>query len=104
MPAAPASGTSGRAGPMADSKANEEAHWNKTTRLMFTHLGVWFFLGYVVHMFVVPLNMIKIPIHGFPLGLFRAAKGSLIVLVVMLYMFAKQQDMIDREHGYAADD
>ena len=22
-----------------DSKANEEAHWKKTTRLMFTHLG-----------------------------------------------------------------
>ena len=25
---------------------------------MFTHLGVWFFFGYVIHMFVVPLNKI----------------------------------------------
>ncbi len=29
---------------------------------------------------------------------------ALIVFVVMLFMFAKQQDKIDRDHGYAEDD
>ena len=87
-----------------DSTANEEAHWAKTTKLMFTHLGIWFFFGYVIHMFVVPLNKIVIPILGFPLGFYMAAQGSLIVFVVMLFMFARQQDAIDREHGYAEDD
>jgi putative solute:sodium symporter small subunit len=86
-----------------DSKANEEAHWQKTTRLMFIHLGVWFFFGYVVHMFVVPLNKIIIPVLGFPLGFYMAAQGSLIAFVVMLFVFARQQDKIDREHGYAED-
>ena len=47
---------------VADSTANEEAHWDKTTKLMLTHLGIWFFFGYVIHMFVVPLNKITIPI------------------------------------------
>ena len=86
------------------SQANEEAHWKKTTRLMLTHLGIWFFFGYVIHMFVVPLNKIVIPILGFPLGFYMAAQGSLIVFVVMLFMFAKQQDKIDREFGYAEED
>ena len=85
-------------------KENEEAHWDKTTRLMFMHLGVWFFFGYVVHMFVVPLNKIVIPILGFPLGFYMAAQGSLIVFVVMLFMFAKQQNKIDREFGFAEED
>jgi len=87
-----------------DSRANQEEHWAKTTRLMFTHLGVWFFFGYIVHMFVFPLNKIIIPILGFPLGFYMAAQGSLNVFVVMLFMFAKQQDKIDRDHGYAEDD
>jgi putative solute:sodium symporter small subunit len=91
-------------GPMADSKANEEAHWNKTTKLMLTHLGVWFFFGYIIHMFVKPLNNVIIPILGFPLGFYMAAQGSLIVFVVMLFMFAKQQNAIDREFGYAEED
>src|SRR4026207_1231599 len=91
-------------GKVADSKANEEAHWDKTTKLMLTHLGIWVFFGYVIHMFVVPLNKIVIPILGFPLGFYMAAQGSLIVFVVMLFMFAKQQNRIDREFGSAEED
>ena len=87
-----------------DSKANEELHWQKTTRLMFTHLGVWLFFGYVIHFFVVPLNNIVIPILGFPLGFYMAAQGSLIAFVVMLFVFARQQNQIDRDHGYAEED
>jgi putative solute:sodium symporter small subunit len=87
-----------------DSQANQEAHWDKTTKLMFWHLGIWVFFGYIVHMFVYPLNKITIPILQFPLGFYMAAQGSLIAFVVMLFVFAKQQDKIDRDHGYAEDD
>ena len=86
------------------SKENDEAHWQKTTRLMFIHLGVWFFFGYIIHMFVNQLNLITITLLKFPLGFYMAAQGSLIVFVVMLFMFAKQQDNIDREFGVAEDD
>jgi putative solute:sodium symporter small subunit len=88
----------------ANLKQREEAHWRKTTRLMLTHLGIWFFFGYVVHMFVVPLNKITIPFLGFPLGFYMAAQGSLIVFVVMLFLFARQQEKIDQEFGFAEDD
>jgi putative solute:sodium symporter small subunit len=83
------------------SESNEEAHWRKTTNLMFTHLGLWVFFGYIIHMFVVPLN--KIVILGFPLGFYMAAQGSLIAFVAMLFVFARQQDKIDRDHGVAED-
>ncbi len=86
------------------TSANDEAHWRKTTNLMLTHLGIWFFFGYIIHMFVVPLNKITIPVLDFPLGFYMAAQGSLIVFVVQLFMFAKQQDNIDREFGVAEDD
>jgi putative solute:sodium symporter small subunit len=88
----------------SDSPANQEAHWRKTTNLMLIHLGIWFFFGYVIHMFVKPLNKIVIPILDFPLGFYMAAQGSLIVFVVMLFMFARQQNKIDREFGYAEED
>jgi putative solute:sodium symporter small subunit len=87
-----------------DTKAKEEAHWRKTTNLMFIHLGIWFFFGYIIHMFVFVLNKVTIPVLGFPLGFYMAAQGSLIVFVVQLFLFAKQQDKIDREFGYAEDD
>jgi len=83
---------------------NDKAHWEKTSRLMFMHLGVWFFFGYVIHFFAVPLNKIIIPVLNFPLGFYMAAQGSLIAFVVMLFMFARQQDAIDREFGVAEDE
>jgi putative solute:sodium symporter small subunit len=96
----------GRQPPMAqpDSQANQEEHWRKTTNLMLTHLGIWLFFGYIIHMFVNVLNKVTIPILGFPLGFYMAAQGSLIVFVAMLFIFARQQNRIDREHGYAEED
>ena len=87
---------------MADD--NTEAHWNRTKSLMFKFLAAWLFFGYLIHFFVVPLNAIKIPILGFPLGFYMAAQGSLIAFVVMLFLFAKQQDAIDRKYGFAEED
>ena len=85
-------------------KSNDEVHWVRTRSLMFGHLLVWFIFGYVVHMFVKPLNEVTIPILNFPLGFYMAAQGSLIVFVAMLFIFARQQNRIDREHGYAEED
>jgi putative solute:sodium symporter small subunit len=88
----------------ADHKAREVAHWRKTSHLMFAHLGVWFFFGFIIHMFVDSLNKITIPVLNFPLGFYMAAQGSLIVFVVMLFLFARQQNKVDREFGFAEDD
>jgi putative solute:sodium symporter small subunit len=86
------------------TSSNDEAHWKKTTRLMWTHLALWAFFGYVIHFFVKPLNSIIIPVLNFPLGFYMAAQGSLIAFVVMLFVFARQQDAIDREFGVAEDE
>ncbi len=82
-------------------ESKDQAYWNDTSRLMWTALAIWFFFGYVIHMFVVPLN--KIVILGFPLGFYMAAQGSLIAFVVLLFWFAKSQDAIDKKHGVAED-
>jgi putative solute:sodium symporter small subunit len=85
---------------MSDSSGDR--YWRRTSSLMWTMLALWAFFGFFIHMFVVPLNAIKIA--GFPLGFYMAAQGSLIVFVVMLFLFAKAQDKIDREEGVAEEE
>lgn len=79
-----------------------EAHWAKTKSLMITHLTIWFIFAFVVHWFAPELNAISV--FGWPLGYYMAAQGALIVFVVQLFVFVKQQDNIDREFGFAEDD
>jgi putative solute:sodium symporter small subunit len=38
------------------------------------------------------------------MGFYMAAQGSLVVFVAALFWFAKAQDKIDREEGFAEDD
>jgi putative solute:sodium symporter small subunit len=85
---------------MADN--NVEAHWRKTSSLMWLMLGLWAFFSFFIHMFAPALNGIRI--LGFPLGFYMAAQGSLIVFVAMLFWFGKAQDDIDREFGMAEED
>ena len=84
---------------MAADTSQKEVHWQRTRRLMIVHLVIWFVFSYVVNWFAPQLN--KITFMHFPLGFYFAAQGSLVVFVVQLFVFAKQQDKIDREFGVA---
>ena len=66
---------------------------------MLTHLGIWFFFGYVIHMFVVPLNKIVIPILGFPLGFYMSAQGSLAIYVIIIGIYAILMRRLDLEYN-----
>ena len=79
-----------------------EEYWRRTSRLMWIIMALWVLFSFIIPAFAVQLNDIRI--FGFPLGFYMAAQGSLIVFVVMLFVFAWQQDRIDRQHGVAEDD
>lgn len=87
---------------MATADSQKEAHWARTRSLMIVHLTIWFIFSFVVHWFASNLN--QITFIGFPLGFYMAAQGSLIVFVVQLFIFSKQQEKVDREHGMAEDE
>lgn len=85
-----------------DTQQGRVEHWNRTRRLMTIHMVIWFFFAFVVHWFASSLNSISF--LGWPLGFYMAAQGSLIAFVVQLFVFAKQQDAIDRAAGVAEED
>lgn len=68
---------------------------------MWIMFVLWVFFSFGIHFFVDTLNQFKV--LGFPLGFYMAAQGSLIIFVVMLFLFASRQDTIDREEGVAED-
>jgi putative solute:sodium symporter small subunit len=83
------------------ANSNAEGHWGATSKLMWIALALWVFFGFVIHFFVNSLN--SIVIFGFPIGFWFAGQGSLIAFVLLLFWFARRQDVIDRDHGVAED-
>lgn len=84
---------------MSAASNAQEMHWIRTRRLMIVHITIWFIFSFVVHWFAPQLN--KLSFMDFPLGFYMAAQGSLVVFVVQLFVFAWQQERIDRECGMA---
>ena len=78
-----------------------DRYWSRTSTLMWVMFVLWVFFSFVIHFFVGSLNQFRF--LGFPLGFYMAAQGSLIAFVVMLFLFARRQDTIDREEGVAED-
>ncbi|MDM5147630.1 DUF4212 domain-containing protein [Candidatus Persebacteraceae bacterium Df01] len=76
---------------------NNNEHWSRTRKLMFTTLGIWFVFSYVVHWFGNALN--NIYFLGFPLGFYMAAQGSLFIFVVLIFWMVNRQNKIDEEFG-----
>ena len=72
-------------------------YWRQNVRLIRWLLVVWFAvsLGAGI-LFVKPLN--NFSIGNLPFGFWMAQQGSIFVFVVMIYIYAKMMDKIDRDH------
>lgn len=81
---------------------NYAEHWRETRNLTIAHLAIWFVFAFLIHWFAESLNQFSF--FGWPVGYYMAAQGSLIVFVVQLFLFSRQQHAIDVRHGVAEDD
>lgn len=72
-------------------------YWRKNVRLIRWLLVVWFAvsLGAGI-LFVKPLN--NFSIGNLPFGFWMAQQGSIFIFVIMIYVYAKMMDKIDRDH------
>ena len=84
-----------------DNSESQSQHWEKTRRLTFIVLALWFIFSFVVHWFAADLN--ESSFLGFPLGYYFAVQGSLAIFVILIFVQNKLQDKIDDEAGYGED-
>jgi putative solute:sodium symporter small subunit len=72
-------------------------YWQKNLRLTTVLLSIWFVVTFVVSFFARPLA--QITFFGWPLSFYMGAQGSLIVYVVLIWVYAKKMHQLDAEHG-----
>lgn len=78
-------------------KSSDEQYWHSNLRVVFLLLSVWFLVGYVLSIFLVePLN--RVHVAGFPLGFWFAQQGSIYVFIVLIYVYARWMDRLDKKH------
>ena len=78
------------------------AYWARNLRYLFMLLSIWFVVSYGFGiLFVDALNTVRIPGTGFKLGFWFAQQGSIYVFVVLIFVYARLMNGLDREFGVA---
>jgi putative solute:sodium symporter small subunit len=74
-------------------------YWKKNLRLTLALLAVWFVVTFVMGFFARELATITI--LGWPLSFYMGAQGSLIVYVILIWVYQRKMRQLDLEHGVA---
>ena len=79
---------------MTDEK--RRAYWRRNLKYLAILLSIWFLVSYVFGIFLVePLNRIRL--GGFKLGFWFAQQGSIYVFVVLIFVYVRLMNKLDRE-------
>lgn len=82
---------------MSNSKAQE--YWKKNLRYLAILLTIWFVVSYGCGiLFVDELNSIRM--GGFKLGFWFAQQGSIYVFVVLIFVYVRLMNKLDKEYGF----
>ncbi|MEM1322981.1 MAG: DUF4212 domain-containing protein [Bacteroidota bacterium] len=82
---------------MSNNKLKE--YWGKNLRYLGILLTIWFIVSYVCGiLFVDQLNTIRL--GGFKLGFWFAQQGSIYVFVVLIFVYVRLMNKLDKEYGF----
>lgn len=72
-------------------------YWAANVKLTSIVLAIWFIVSFVAIFFSSELN--QIVIAGFPMGYYMGAQGSLIVFVIIIFVYAFKMNANDKKYG-----
>jgi putative solute:sodium symporter small subunit len=83
---------------MTSKEEQQRAYWRANIKLVLGLLVVWFVVSFGLGIvFVRPLNTIKM--GGFPLGFWFAQQGAIYVFIVLILVYARMMERLDKQYG-----
>lgn len=84
---------------MSNNQKKATAYWKENLRYLLVLLLIWFAVSYGAGiLFKDALNEIKM--GGFPLGFWFAQQGSIYVFVVLIFVYVKLMNKLDKKYGF----
>ena len=78
------------------------AYWRENIRLVSILLVIWFVVSYLFGIILVePLNTIKI--GGAGLGFWFAQQGSIYSFLILIFVYVKKMNALDRKYDVHED-
>ncbi len=76
--------------------AKHHEYWRKNLFITAILLAIWFVVTFVEGWYAREIN--NYSFLGFPLGFYMSAQGSLIIYVVIIWVYARYMNALDRKY------
>lgn len=87
---------------MLEKQKKASAYWKENVRYLFILLAIWFAVSYGAGiLFKDVLNQFHM--GGFPLGFWFAQQGSIYVFVILIFVYVRLMNKLDKKYGYDKD-
>ena len=87
---------------MSEKQKKATAYWKENLRYLVILLTIWFLVSYGAGiLFKDALNNIRL--GGFKLGFWFAQQGSIYVFVILIFVYVRLMNKLDRKYGYNED-
>jgi putative solute:sodium symporter small subunit len=84
---------------MSEKQKKASAYWKENLRYLVTLLVIWFLVSYGAGiLFKDALNNIRL--GGFKLGFWFAQQGSIYVFVILIFVYVRLMNKLDKKYGY----
>ena len=83
---------------MSEDKQQRARYWRANLRVLLILLSIWFGVSFGLGILLVE-RLNEIHVAGFPLGFWFSQQGAIYVFIVLVWLYARSMDRIDREHG-----
>mgnify|MGYP001569473878 CR=1 FL=1 len=82
------------------SGPERERYWVRNVRLVTALLLVWAAVSFGASILLADwLDRVRLPGSGFKLGFWMAQQGSIVIFVVLIFVYARRMERIERECG-----
>lgn len=84
---------------MSDKQRKATAYWKDNIRYLFILLTIWFAVSYGAG--ILFKNVLdNFQIGGFKLGFWFAQQGSIYVFVILIFVYVRLMNKLDKKYGY----
>lgn len=82
-----------------NKKIQNTKYWKKNLKYLAVLLSIWFIVSFGFGILLVnELNTIRL--GGFKLGFWFAQQGSIYVFVILIFIYIKLMNNLDKEFGF----
>jgi len=81
---------------------DRNAYWQKNLKYLAILLSIWFLVSYGFGILLAP-QLNEIQIGGFKLGFWFAQQGSIYVFLILIFIYVKLMNNLDKEYGVEED-